>query len=305
MRNNIIRMMALFSALIFSSACATAGKAVAPSLLPPLPALAEGGTDESRSEDIQRALASVGLLRLTNPYSTVQRFEPFGRNVFEASLEALEKDGCEKSDARMFACAVALSRLHRYAEASEKYRLVSSASGLHEEAQKKAGEMAVLGAIEKNRVAVSKDNSQTVHDSLSALSAEREQWLAIVSDEVKSEEMRSLALEEVERIDAAYVAAWGRMEASDGKTLAAVEGLLAQHSNSKNILSWKLLAVKRLLWQRELELASMRGDEALTRLEERIKMLLESVAAEDGTPEKIEALYLLRAFQASVKRVRP
>lgn len=293
----------LFFAFVFVSACATAGKAVAPSLLPPLPSLAESGTDESRSEDIQRALASVGLLRLTNPYSTVPRFEPFGRNVFEASLEALEKEGCEKSDARMFACAVALSRLHRYSDAVEKYQLVSSASGLYEEAQKKAGEIATLGAIEKNRVAVSKDNSQTVPDSLSVLSAEREQWLAIVSDESRGEEMRSFALEEVERIDVAHVAVLGRAEQRD-ELSRALDGLLAQHSNSKNILSHKLLLAHRLLWQRELELVGKQDREEVTHLEERIKALLESVAAEDGTPEKIEALYLLRAFQVSVKRVR-
>lgn len=304
MKNNMAYVAVLFFALIFSSACATAGKAVAPSLLPPLPSLAESGTEESRLEDIQRALASVGLLRHTNPYASPQRFEPFGKNVWEVSLAALEKEGCEKSDARMFACAVALSRLHRYSDAVEKYQLVSSASGLYEDAQKKAGDMVVLGLIEKNRVAVSKNDSQTVRDSYVSLSVEREQWLAIVSDEVKSEEMRSLALEKVERIDAAYVAIRGRMEASDGKTLAAVEGLLAQHGNSKNILSWKLLAAKYLLWQRELELVGKQDREEVTHLEERIKALLESVAAEDGTPEKIEALYLLRAFQVSVKRVR-
>lgn len=299
MKDGMVRMTILSFALVFASACATAGKAVAPSLLPPLPALAENGADEkSRNEDIQRALASVGLLRHTNPYASPQRFEPFGKNVYEVSLAALEKEGCEKSDARLFACAVALSRLHRYNDAVEKYRLVSPGSGLYKEAQKKAEETAVLGVIEKNRVAFARD------DALAAVSVEREEWLAIVRDDARSEETRSLALEEIERIDAAYVAAWGRIEPRD-KLSQAIDGLLALHGNSKNIFAWKLLAAKHLLWQRELELAGMRGDEALTRSEERIKMLLESVAAEDGTPEKIEALYLLRAFQVSVKRVRP
>lgn len=299
MKNNVACAGVLLFMLVFVSACATTGKA-ASSLLPPLPALAENGADEkSRSEDIQRALASVGLLRTTNPYSTVQRFEPFGKNVFEVSLAALKKEGCEKSDARLFACAVALSRLHRYAEASEKYRMVSAASGLYEEAQKKSGEMVVLGLIEKNRVAFVRG------DSPAALSGERDGWLAIVSDEARSEEVRSLALEEVERIDAVRVAAWGRAE-ERSELSQAIDGLLAQHGNSKNILSWKLLAVKRLLWQRELECAAgQSGSEETARLEERIKTLLTSVSAEDGTPEKVEALHLLRAFQASIKRGKP
>lgn len=304
MKKVFARMVVSIFGLIVFTGCATSGKITAVSALPPLPGLAENGDEKSRNEDVQRALASVGLLRHTNPYSTVQRFEPFGKNVFQVSLAALEKEGCEKSDARLFACAVALSRLHRYIGAMTMYEAVARISGLHEEARKKAGEMAVLGLIEKNRVAVSKDNSQTVRDSYVALSAEREQWLAIVSDEARGEEMRSLALEEIERIDAAYVAAWGRIE-QRGELLLAIDGLIAQHGSSKNILSWKLLAAKYLLWQRELELAGKQDVEEVTHLEERIKALLEAVAAEDGTPEKIEALHLLRAFQASVKRVRP
>lgn len=314
MRRFFGRIVGLVLMGILASACATTGK-VTSSLLPPLPALAENGADEkSRNEDIQRALASVGLLRLANSYAIPQRFEPFGKNVYEVSLAALEKEGCEKGDARLFACAVALSRLHRYSEAAEKHRLVSSGSGLYEDARKKADEMAALGVIEKQRVVFAKDDARSFQDSLAVLSAERERWLVVVTDEAHSEEVRSLALEEVERVDAAYVAVWGRMESSDGNASAALEGLVAQHGSSKNVLAWKLLLVKRLLWQRELEIAGTphfyptlfwNGGEELRVLEDRITVLLESVAAEDGTPEKVEALHLLAAFQINVKRVRP
>jgi len=277
----------------------------------------------------------VAVLRRHIPDDTY-RFPPAtdftGRNVYRSSLLRLENIERIQADPLRsgymdpvvdFAKARALERLRAYELATLLYLRVAEREGeLSEPAQKSAsileqinGALSVGIHLQNPLDSPTLSPTQEVQDPQRVIGdlEERVALLAFLHDELGSNYMRAVVAEEIERADEVRAAYFvnRRHILPDGQLLAVSElqRVLSRHAASKNHLRHmiSLADLYNDLASEYVEASppqSLEFDPAQFQdLIDPAAQLYESVAAHDGTPEKLEAGRKLEALLAFTLQV--
>ena len=277
----------------------------------------------------------VAVLRRHIPDDTY-RFPPAtdftGRNVYRSSLLRLENIERIQADPLRsgymdpvvdFAKARALERLRAYELATLLYLRVAEREGeLSEPAQKSAsileqinGALSVGIHLQNPLDSPTHSPPQEVQDPQRVIGdlEERVALLAFLHDELGSNYMRAVVAEEIERADEVRAAYFvnRRHILPDGQLLAVSElqRVLSRHAASKNHLRHmiSLADLYNDLASEYVEASppqSLEFDPAQFQdLIDPAAQLYESVAAHDGTPEKLEAGRKLEALLAFTLQV--
>ena len=297
-------------------------------------ALACASTPEPdpRYRPAENVLEVVAVLRTHVPDDTY-RFEPArdftGRNVYRSSLlrlESMERVHTEALQAGhldgviAFAKGRSLERLRAFDLAAGEYRLAADRDAeLAEEALESAAvcdalaEAVVIG-IDLGQVS---DATARVDDAELArvISAfdDRTSRLESLEEAVDTTHYAAVVREEIERTDVAraqYFAALRKaLPDGDVRASAELQRVVTRHRDSKNT-SRHILALARLYEDLAFEYVEANPPQGLlfdpARFQELVdaaSRLYETVAEQDGRPEKIEASRRLEAFLAFALRV--
>jgi hypothetical protein len=285
-----------------------------------------GGTPEPdpRYRATESVLEVVAVLHRFVPDDTY-RFAPAtdytGRNVYRASLLRLEN--LEKADPNLgrgvlddviaFAKGRALERLRAFELAATSYRRSAETPGeLREEALASAALCDALA--DANRLG-SEEALGAPADLPARLAAldERAARLAALQPRAEGSHYAAIVQEEIEhaRVARARLVVAARPLSPDGdlRALAALQQLVVDQRDSKNA-NGHLLALADLYAELAREYVDANPPASLDfdppRFEELVDSaarLYESVANQDGAPEKIEASQKLEAFLAFTLRV--
>ncbi len=285
-------------------------------------ALGCGGTPDPdpRYRPTENVLEVVAVLHRHVPDDTY-RFPPAddytGRNVYRASLLRLENlerayptlGGGTLDDVIAFAKGRALERLRAFELAATSYRSAAEAGGpLRDEALASA---ALCEAIEAaNRVGVLPDGDL---DARLAALDERGAELAKLEDRAAGSHYAAVLREEREhaQMQRAQLVVAARALTPDGdlRALAALQQLVVDQRESK-LANRHLLTLADLYAGLAREYVDARPPASLgfdpPRFEELVDAaarLYESVANQDGAPEKLEASQKLESFLAFTLRV--
>jgi hypothetical protein len=297
-------------------------------------ALACASTPEPdpRYRPVENVLEVVAVLRAHVPDDTY-RFEPArdytGRNVYRSALLRLESMERVHADALQaghldgviaFAKGRSLERLRAFDLAAGEYRLAAALDAeLDADALESAGicdELALAAGIgvELGRVP---DATARIDDaelaSVVAAFDERGARLESLELEVDSSHYAPVVREEIERTDVAraqYFTALRRvLPNGDVRASAELQRVVTRHRDSKNT-SRHILALARLYEDLAVEYVLANPPEGLffdpARFQELVdaaSRLYETVAEQDGRPEKLEASRRLEAFIAFALRV--
>lgn len=251
------------------------------------------GHKKEKKDTPTKALAEMSVFMKTDAYTTPPRIL-LGENVYEKVLKRLAK--ADESDPGIrYARGVALFYLHRYEEALEKLTSVAG-SAFDKEAGVYATTAKKFAEVPPARI-VKVSGPQDLQTTVSNLNVEREQWVKLSTDDSFPLNVRSPAREETERIDEmvfGFVAQY-----VPDKTEEAVTFLIDGHKESKNALRHKLTAVYLLMWRLEVLTAQHSEDNAelVAKTAEQLESILQEVADEDGTVEKLEAKRLLEVIK--------
>lgn len=287
---------------------------------------------DPRYRPAENVLEVVAVLRTHVPDDTY-RFEPArdftGRNVYRSSLlrlESMERVHAEALQAGhldgviAFAKGRSLERLRAFDLAAGEYRLAADRDAeLAAEALESAGvcdalaEAAGIG-IDLGQVS---DATARVDDAELArvLSAfdDRTGRLESLEQAVGTTHYAAVVREEIERTDLAraqYFAALRKaLPDGDVRASAELQRVVTRHRDSKNT-SRHILALARLYEDLAFEYVEANPPQGLlfdpARFQELVdaaSRLYETVAEQDGRPEKIEASRRLEAFLAFALRV--
>jgi hypothetical protein len=281
---------------------------------------------------VENVLEVVAVLRAHVPDDTY-RFEPArdytGRNVYRSALLRLESMERVHADALQaghldgviaFAKGRSLERLRAFDLAAGEYRLAAALDAeLDADALESAGicdELALAAGIgvELGRVP---DATARIDDaelaSVVAAFDERGARLESLELEVDSSHYAPVVREEIERTDVAraqYFTALRRvLPNGDVRASAELQRVVTRHRDSKNT-SRHILALARLYEDLAVEYVLANPPEGLffdpARFQELVdaaSRLYETVAEQDGRPEKLEASRRLEAFIAFALRV--
>jgi len=295
-----------------------------------------GGTPEAdpRFRPSENVLEVLAVLRRHVPDDTY-RFEPArdftGRNVYRASLLRLENLERVHADALRaghfddvvaFAKGRALERLRAFDLAAESYRDVSErAPELHAEARRSAAmndaldEAARIGfdAARPEGEADTIAAEPTDPDAVVGASEQRIALLEALLPEAEGTHYEAVIREEIERADMArtgYFVATRRLDPDgDVRALAETQRLVMRHRESK-LSNRHVLELANLYADLADDYVESHPPEGLLfdpptfqELVDAATRLYQSVAAQDGTPEKLEATQRLEAFLAFTMRV--
>ena len=287
---------------------------------------------DPRYRPAENVLEVVAVLRAHVPDDTY-RFEPArdftGRNVYRSSLlrlESLERVHAEALRAGhldgvlAFAKGRSLERLRAFALASGEYQLAADRDAeLADEARRSAGICDELDAAAAIGIDLGKVSSSTarVEDAeleqvISDFDARRERQEALESS-VAATHYGPVVREEIERTDVAraeYFAALRRaIPNGDVRAIAELQRVATLHRDSKDAPR-HVVALARLYEDLAVEYVDANPPQGLlfdpARFQELVdaaSRLYETVAQQDGRPEKIEASRRLEAFLAFALRV--
>ncbi len=287
---------------------------------------------DPRYRPAQNVLEVVAVLRAHIPDDTY-RFEPArdftGRNVYRSSLlrlESMERVHAEALQAGhldgviAFAKGRALERLRAFDLAAGEYRLAAERDGeLADDAREGARICDALAATARTGLDLGQlpEGAARVDEAELARTVaafdERTARLEALGEEVAATHYAPVVREEIERTDvtrAHYFAAL-RTALPDGDVRAAAElqRVVTRNRDSKNT-SRHLLALARLYEDLSVEYVEANPPQGLVfdpaRFQELVdaaSRLYETVAEQDGRPEKIEASRRLEAFLAFALRV--
>lgn len=285
-----------------------------------------GGTPEPdpRYRPTESVLEVVAVLHRFVPDDTY-RFAPAtdytGRNVYRASLLRLEN--LEKADPNLgrgvlddviaFAKGRALERLRAFELAATSYRRAAETPGeLREEALASAALCDALAEASRLGSEEALVEPADLPTRLAALD-ERAARLAALQARAEGSHYAAIVQEEIEHAQVArarlVVAARPLSPDGDLRALAALQQLVVDQRDSKNA-NGHLLALADLYAELAREYVNANPPASLDfdppRFEELVDSaarLYESVANQDGAPEKIEASQKLEAFLAFTLRV--
>ena len=279
----------------------------------------------------ESVLEVVAVLRRYVPDDTY-RFPPptdfTGRNAYRSTLLRLESIESIHANALRsgymkpvvhFSKGRSLERLRAYDLAQNQYLEVAKLdSPLKEEAQHSAEvcgrihEAVLIGIQDPNPMnegeKVSQEAADQTPEEVTQALEERVALLAFLKDEEKGSHYQYVISEEIERADQTR-AAWfvnNRYRIPDGqlRALAELQRVVRRHPGSKNRLE-HMLALAELYDDLAHEYvdavppASLNFDPALFQdLVDPATQIYESVAAHDGTTQKLEAARRLEAFLA-------
>src|SRR5262245_18307943 len=299
-----------------------------------LAALACASTPEPdpRYRPAQNVLEVVAVLRAHIPDDTY-RFEPArdftGRNVYRSSLLRLESmervhaealQGGHLDGVIAFAKGRALERLRAFDLAAGEYRLAADRDPeLADDARESARICDALAAAVRIGVDLGQrgEDPGRVDDAELAETVaafdERTAQLEALGEEVAATHYAPVVREEIERTDLAraqYFAALRRaLPDGDVRAAAELQRVVTRPRDSKNT-SRHLLALARLYEDLAVEYVEANPPQGLlfdpARFQELVdaaSRLYETVAEQDGRPEKIEASRRLEAFLAFALRV--
>jgi len=287
---------------------------------------------DPRYRPAENVLEVVAVLRAHVPDDTY-RFEPArdftGRNVYRSSLLRLESMELVHAEALRaghldgviaFAKGRSLERLRAFDLAAGEYRLAAGLDAeLAADALGSAGICSALAdaaGIGIDLGAVSDATARTDEADLARVIADFDERGArqdALLEEVEGTHYAPVVREEIERTDvsrAQYFAAL-RKSLPDGDVRASAElqRVVRRHRDSKNT-SRHLLALARLYEDLAVEYVEANPPPGLlfdpARFQELVdaaSRLYETVAEQDGRPEKIEASRRLEAFLAFALRV--
>jgi tetratricopeptide (TPR) repeat protein len=295
-------------------------------------ACASAPQPDPRYRPAENVLEVVAVLRAHIPDDTY-RFEPArdftGRNVYRSSLlrlESMEQVHAEALHAGhldgviAFAKGRALERLRAFDLAAGEYRLAAGRDPeLASEALLGAGicdalhgaaEIGVdLGEVSDATARVSEaDLARTIADF-----DERTARLDALAQQVGQTHYAAVVREEIERTDVAraqyFVALRKALPDGDVRAAAELQRVVMRHRDSKDT-SRHILALARLYEDLAVEYVEANPPQGLlfdpARFQELVdaaSRLYETVAEQDGRPEKIEASRRLEAFLAFALRV--
>ena len=280
----------------------------------------------------QSVLEVVAVLRAHVPDDTY-RFEPArdftGRNVYRSSLlrlESLERMHAEALQAGhldgviAFAKGRALERLRAFDLAAGEYRLAAARDPeLADDATASARTCDTLHSAAAIGVDVGQLSDRTARVDQEELARtladfdDRTARLEQLAQEVEGTHYAPVVREELERTDVARAEYFGALRKAlpDGDVRAAAElqRLVTRNRDSKNT-SRHLLALARFYEDLAVEYVEANPPQGLlfdpARFQELVdaaSRLYETVAEQDGKPEKIEASRRLEAFLAFALRV--
>ncbi len=287
---------------------------------------------DPRYRPVENVLEVVAVLRSHVPDDTY-RFEPArdftGRNVYRSSLLRLESMERVHADALQaghldgviaFAKGRSLERLRAFDLASGEYHLAADLDPeLAADALESAGicdalaEAAAIG-IDLGQVSDATARVDEVELARVIFSFDdRTARLESLAQEVDASHFEPVVQEEMERTDVAraqYFAALRKaLPDGDVRASAELQRVVTRHRDSKNT-SRHILALARLYEDLAVEYVEANPPQGLlfdpARFQELVdsaSRLYETVAEQDGRPEKIEASRRLEAFLAFALRV--
>jgi hypothetical protein len=303
----------------------SAGRRTAAAALLALAAGCAGAPEpDPRYRPTESVLEVVAVLHRHVPDDTY-RFPPAtdytGRNVYRASLLRLEN--LEKADPSLgrgvlddviaFAKGRALERLRAFDLAAAAYRRAAETPGeLREEALASASLCDALANASRLGSEEALGAAADLPARLAALD-ERVAQLTALEPSAEGSHYAAIAREEIEHAQVAkarlVVAARRLSPDGDLRALAALQQLVVDHRDSKRANA-HLLALADLYAELAREYVDAHPPASLDfdppRFEELVDAaarLYESVANQDGAPEKIEASQKLEAFLAFTLRV--
>lgn len=287
---------------------------------------------DPRYRPAENVLEVVSVLRAHVPDDTY-RFEPArdftGRNVYRSSLLRLESMQLVHAEALRaghldgviaFAKGRSLERLRAFDLAAEEYRLAAAHDAeLAPDALESAGicsSLAEAVAIGIDLGQVSDATARVDEAELARVIAEfddRTARLEALAQDVEGTHYAAVAREEIERTDVAraqYFAALRKaLPDGDVRASAELQRVVRRHRDSKDT-SRHILALARLYEDLAVEYVEANPPPGLlfdpVRFQEFVdaaSRLYETVAEQDGRPEKIEATRRLEAFLAFALRV--
>jgi len=287
---------------------------------------------DPRYRPAENVLEVVAVLRAHVPDDTY-RFEPArdftGRNVYRSSLlrlESLERVHAEALAAGhldgviAFAKGRSLERLRAFDLAADQYRHAAERdAALADEALASArtcDELAAAAGLAVDLGRVSPETARVEPAELERVVADfdaRGARLESLADAVAGTHYPPVVREELERTDVARADYFRSLRAAlpDGDVRAAAElqRVVTRHRDSKNT-SRHLIALAGLYEELAVEYVEAHPPESLLfdpvrfqELADAASRLYETVSAQDGRPEKLEAARRLEAFLAFALRV--
>jgi hypothetical protein len=287
---------------------------------------------DPRYRPAENVLEVVAVLRAHVPDDTY-RFEPArdftGRNVYRSSLLRLESMQRVHAEALAaghldgviaFAKGRSLERLRAFSLAADEYRLAAERDAeLAAEALASAAVCDELAAAAALAVDVGRVSAETAHMDPAALDRivadfdARTARFEALEREVERTHYPPVVREELERTDVARAAYFRALRAAlpDGDVRAAAElqRVVTRHRDSK-LTSRHLLELASFYEELSIEYVDANPPESLLfdpvrfqELADAASRLYETVAGQDGRPEKLEASRRLEAFLAFALRV--
>lgn len=287
---------------------------------------------DPRYRPAENVLEVVAVLRAHVPDDTY-RFEPArdftGRNVYRSSLLRLESMELVHADALRaghldgviaFGKGRSLERLRAFDLAAGEYQLAAALDpDLAEAALESAGlcealsEASALG-IDLGQVseATATVDGEELARVISAFD-ERSARLEALAQDVEGSHYTPVVREEIERTDQARAQYFASLRKAlpdgDVRAVAELQRVVTRHRDSKNT-SRHILALARLYEDLATEYVEANPPQGLLfdpgRFQELVdsaSRLYETVAEQDGRPEKLEASRRLEAFLAFALRV--
>ncbi len=306
-------------------ACALAAAVLA---LSAASARAKEEAPDPRYQPTQSLLEVVALLRRHVPddtYRVAPARDFTGRNVYRSSLLRLETlEHAHEAALRAgtwaevlpFAKGRALERLRAYQVAAESYRLAARVEGeLAEDARRSAALCDALDAATKRAQPEQAGEPSAAREREAALEeiGRRRTKLEELLAGAEGTHYAAIAREEIERADrerARLLVSTRKLHADgDVRALAALQRIAVEHRDSK-LRNAHVLALADLYATLAHEYVEEHPPEALDFQPERFEELVESaaklyetVANQDGAPEKLEAARELEAFLAFTLKV--